>query len=157
MVQVSKFDKAFIELKEIMKYFDNEIKSKIPNDIKELVENINQSGYQFVYDKSLPLYEQNILPETKALLSIIYSDYLCSQIEKEKWDEYDKFEQLLIKEKLKKQEKYNVNDLFKTKTKSNNSMPQEKIELIEYKKQGWYQKFFENIKKIFKKIKNNRI
>ena len=59
----------------------------------------------FVYDKNIPLYEQSILPETKALLSILYSDYLCSKKEKEKWDEYDKFEQQIANQNLPKKEK----------------------------------------------------
>ena len=91
MIQVSNFNKAFVELKEIMKYFDDEIKNKIPNDLKKSIENVSKNEYQFIYDKQLPLYEQNILPETKALLSILYSDYLCSQEEREKWKEYDEF------------------------------------------------------------------
>lgn len=158
MIQVSNFNKAFVELKEIMKYFDDEIKNKIPNDLKKSIENVSKNEYQFIYDKQLPLYEQNILPETKALLSILYSDYLCSQEEREKWNEYDKFEQQLAIERLEKQkqEKYNPNDLFKRKSNDFETLipeeSKEKLEIVEYKKQKWYQKLIENIQKIFKKI-----
>lgn len=158
MVQISNFNKGFVELKEIMKYFDDEIKNKIPNDLKKSIENVSKNEYQFIYDKHLPLYEQNILPETKALLSILYSDYLCSQEEKEKWDEYDKFEQQLANEKLEKQkqEKYNSNDLFKRKSNDFGNLiprePKEKLEIVEYEKQKWYQKLIENVRKIFKKV-----
>ena len=158
MIQVSNFNKAFVELKEIMEYFDNEIKNKIPNDLKKSIEKVSKNEYQFIYDKQLPLYEQNILPETKALLSILYSDYLCSQEEKEKWDEYDKVEQQLAIERLEKQkqEKYNPNDLFKRKSNDFETLTpeesKEKLEIVEYKKQKWYQKLIENIQKILKKI-----
>lgn len=155
MIKVNDFNKAFVELKEIMKYFNDEIINKIPNDLKESIENVNENGYHFVYDNSIALYKQNILPETKALLSIIYSDYLCSQEEKEKWDEYDRYEKQLINKKIKKekQEKYVYQDMFETKSNDTVSLiPQEKSEIITDNNQKWYQKIFENIRALLKKI-----
>ena len=102
MVQERNYNRAFVELKEIIKYFDDDIKNKIPKELKQGIANARLEEYKFVYDKSKPLYEQTLLPETKALLSIIYSDYLCSESEKEKWDEYDSYEKQLYEEKMTK-------------------------------------------------------
>ena len=37
MVQVNNYSKAFVELNEIIKYFDDNLKNKIPNDLKDAI------------------------------------------------------------------------------------------------------------------------
>ena len=158
MVQVNNYSKAFVELNEIIKYFDDNLKNKIPNDLKDAISKSSKNEYKFVYDKNKPLYKQNILPETKALLSILYSDYLCPEKEREKWIEYDKFEQKVSyqKQEEEKAKKYNPNEIFKNnsnkkydKNLENTDNTNKNMEMIKYKKQKWYQKLFAKILKMF--------
>ena len=130
MENVSKnYNNAFIELKEIMNYMNQDIINKIPENVRKAIEKTNDKNYEFSYNKELPLYEQNILPETKTLLSVIYSDYLCDEEEKSKWDEYDKFEKKRIEES--KEIKYNSNNLFDEKSADLKDEPKEQKVITE--------------------------
>ena len=111
--------KAFVELNEIINHLNTNLKNKIPKKTLEAIKNSGDKNYQFKYDNTQSLSKQKLLPETISLLSIIYSDYLCSEEEKKKWDEYDKF--TLQKQEELKQEKYNANNLFKEQ-KNNTSV-----------------------------------
>lgn len=159
MIEVKYYSRAFVELKEIIKYFDNDIKNKIPDELKQAINQVKQNGYHFVYNEKIPLYGQEILPETKSLLSILYSDYLCSVEEKKKWNEYDFFEQQLESKKLenKKYEQYNIDDVFKNrKTEFDNQMLEKQaknLEMVEYKEPKWHQKLLKKLLKIFRKNK----
>ena len=91
MIQ-SEYSKAFSQLREIIKNMKKELRDKIPSDIIEGVEKAKDESYEFEYNPDIPLNKHDLLPETKSLLSIIYSDYLCDEKERNKWKEYDKFE-----------------------------------------------------------------
>lgn len=154
MIKINNYEKALIELSEIVKRFDESIKNKIPNDFYEIIDYSKKSDYKFVYKENVPLFEQELLPETKAILSILYSDYLCSKEEKEKWDKYDNFEQKIIKRKNEEI----VNKKDSIKNNSNNIVLEKnvpKLEVIKYEKPKWYKKivtfFKEKILKKFRK------
>ena len=128
MEQVEKYIKAFVELKEIMKFMSDDLIEKIPENLKNNIQKIENKDYTFVYDRNLPLYEQNLLAETKALLSVLYSDYLCDEDEKNKWKAFDSFE-LEQRENLKKQ-KYDSNALF---VKSDEKELDKEVSMVKYK------------------------
>ena len=147
--------KAFVELNEIINHLNTNIKNKIPKKTLEAIKNSRDKNYQFKYDNTQSLSKQKLLPETISLLSIIYSDYLCSEEEKKKWDEYDKF--TLQKQEELKQKKYNANNLFKEQ-KNNTSVvvldEKKQLQVDSSKKQSFWSKLKKFIMKIFKKCKN---
>lgn len=147
--------KAFVELNEIINHLNTNLKNKIPKKTLEAIKNSGDKNYQFKYDNTQRLSKQKLLPETISLLSIIYSDYLCSEEEKKKWDEYDKF--TLQKQEELKQKKYNVNNLFKER-KNNTSIvvldEKKQLQVDTSKKQGLLSKIKKFIMKILKKCKN---
>ena len=146
--------KAFVELNEIINHLNTNLKNKIPKKTLEAIKNSGDKNYQFKYDNTQRLSKQKLLPETISLLSIIYSDYLCSEEEKKKWDEYDKF--TLQKQEELKQEKYNANNLFKEQ-KNNTSVvvldEKKQLQVDGSKKQSFWSKLKKFIMKIFKKFK----
>lgn len=146
--------KAFVELNEIINHLNTNLKNKIPKKTLEAIKNSGDKNYQFKYDNTQSLSKQKLLPETISLLSIIYSDYLCSEEEKKKWDEYDKF--TLQKQEELKQEKYNANNLFKEQ-KNNTSVvvldEKKQLQVDGSKKQSFWSKLKKFIMKIFKKFK----
>ena len=147
--------KAFVELNEIINHLNTNLKNKIPKKTLEAIKNSGDKNYQFKYDNTQRLSKQKLLPETISLLSIIYSDYLCSEEEKKKWDEYDKF--TLQKQEELKQKKYNANNLFKEQ-KNNTSVvvldEKKQLQVDSSKKQSFWSKLKKFIMKIFKKCKN---
>ena len=133
------YAKAFTELTEIINYFSDELKNKIPSEMKKNILSARDTEYIFKYDKNLPLYKQNILPETKNLLSIIYSDYLCEEEERKKWEEYDRF--CINKQNEKKSEKYATN-LFNKQNKK-----EQKLDLVEVKENNIIKRIIAFIKR----------
>lgn len=98
----NEYSKAFSQLNEIIKNMKMELKKKIPMSVIEAIECAKDDSYIFKYNPKIELANHDLLPETKSLLSIIYSDYLCTPDEKKKWEEYDIFE-LQQQEKVKEQ------------------------------------------------------
>lgn len=144
--------KAFVELNEIINHMNTNLKNKIPKKMLEAIRNSGDKNYKFKYDNTKSLSKQKLLPETISLLSIIYSDYLCLEEERKKWDEYDKFA-LQNKEELK-QKNYNANNVFqKQKNNTNIVILDEKKQLKVYnsKKQSFWSKLKKCIMKILKK------
>ena len=146
------YSQAFAEAYEILSYLDEDNYKKIPNDIIDALYQNGDKDYEFFIDDSHPLYKQDLLEETKALLFNLYRDYLADSEIREKIIEYQREEDFEL-EKIKK-EKYIYNDIFKKnqeeKIKENNTLP-ENTSLIKYKKKSnIFANLINKIKKFFK-------
>ena len=102
------------------------------------------------------LKEQELLLETRAILALIYRDYICTKEERKTLLLQEKEES----EKLEKekQEKYNI-DFETVKEKRNHKKFEEKLEsknkntnaLIQVHKEVWYKKILLKIIDFFKR------
>ena len=151
------YKKAYTELNEIFKVLSSDQKDKIPLVFINNVKNNMDTNYEFKYDISKEIFEQDLMIETKALLIEIYERYLAPSEEEELWQKYDRF--CLDKIENEKREKYNI-DIFRDKNtinkpnlvirnenslneKNNNNIP------VEYKKQKIFNKIVNFIKGLF--------
>lgn len=142
---------AFAETYDIIKHSDISIQSKISPKFMNLLMSAKDNSYRVNIDYEKTLDEQ-IQHETKVILGIIYRDYLCTP---EKRQELIKNEtELLERIEKEKNEKYSVDNLFKNRQNPLNIQQQEanqsneQNEIIEYKKEKWYEKivrFFRNL------------
>lgn len=141
---MSNRENAYTEVYTILQELNEEEYSKIPPEVLETIEaNINKE-YEFMLDDELELKEQQILPETKAILFNLFRDYLATTEQKEKIIKMQNEERQ--KRELKKQHNYNV-DVFQNKTKiSTKPIENQDNELIEYRESIFT--------KIVNKIKN---
>ncbi len=143
------YREAFTEVNEILKYFNKDLLKKIP---KEFIENIKENmstTYKVIYDNTKSLNEQNIKQETRAILSIIYRDYICDKETKEKIIQKDRKEWLELEEK--KKEEYKNTELFKSPIKNQNISNDKYLKVVE--KQNIIIKIIEKIKEIWRKIR----
>ena len=143
------YREAFTEVNEILKYFNKDLLKKIP---KEFIENIKEkmyTTYKVIYDNTKSLNEQNIKQETRAILSIIYRDYICDKETKEKIIQKDRKEWLELEEK--KKEEYKNTELFKSPIKNQNISNDKYLKVVE--KQNIIIKIIEKIKEIWRKIR----
>ncbi len=100
------------EVDMILNYADEESLSKIPENLKQFIKE-NKSDYTTKINPEKDLKDQDLLYETKVILSVLYRDYWASQDERKQLLEEEKAELMDIENR--KNEKYNYNDLFKNK------------------------------------------
>ena len=89
MINKSEYEKAYLELYELIKRIPLKDRIKIPNDFIEFLKDNMNSNYTFEYDESKNLLDQDIMVETKALLVQLYENYLAKPEEKEFWNKYN--------------------------------------------------------------------
>ena len=144
---------AAVEFNCILNNASPEIIRKIPKSFISFMKNIASTTYKFDYDKSKKLNEQILKPETRGLISLVYSDYICNNKEKEEY--INKCQNYLRIKEQEAREKYNFNNLFeKSKVKTQNienATITEETAMVEYKEKNFMQKVFEKIKYLFKK------
>lgn len=141
---------ALSEVYDILNHFEPDMYNKIPQEFINYVEQNKDNNYITRIDFSKSINEQNILQETKVILSIIYRDFICDKKLKEKLERYD----YNILEK-KKREKYNTKDLFKNSKNQTekilNSQTQDSTAMMIEYKENIFTKLKRFIKKFFYK------
>lgn len=134
---------AFTDLSVIIKMMPQDMKQKINSNFIKFIEENKDTNYISKINPSIPIREQSLSEVTKALLALIYRDYLCSKEERQNLI-------LLEKEQLKKIEneklaKYEIN--FKTRNTTSHTTDN-CTDLIKYKKESFFRKLIYKIKKI---------
>lgn len=133
------YKKAFAEVIKILNHTDKEITEKISKSFIEfLIQNMDKD-YPVKIDFTDENWEDTTLVETRAIIALIYRDYILSDEEREK---------LLLEENQENnvvEEKFNSEQLFK-------DIPKEvkKEQLIEVEKYPWYKRLYNKIIKFFK-------
>lgn len=141
------YAKAYTEVLEILNYLPQEEYEKIPQEKIDFYEANCDKEYEFVFDISKPIEEQEILRETSIIMIILFRDYFATTEQKEKLQKILQQNEEKYQNELR--EKYNPDEIFKKSEKNNledKEMP-ETMALIEMKKDNI-------IKEIFKKIMN---
>ena len=139
---------AYTEVYTILQELNEEEYSKIPPEVLETIEENMNKEYEFMLDDELELKEQQMLPETKAILFNLFRDYLATTEQKEKIIKIQNEERQ--NNELKKQQNYNV-DVFQNKTKiSTKPIENQDNELIKYK-ENIFRKIINKIKSWLKK------
>ena len=101
------------------------------------------------------LDNQDMKPKTKTLLTIIYREYWCNEEERAELDkiliENDKKHETEIREK------YNPDNIFKKREKTEEIEKIEETALVNYENKTWYKKAIDFISGLFKKVfKSNK-
>ena len=136
------------ELLEIFKYLEKSVREKIPTDLEKKLIEFRNEEYIFNIDKTKSLNEQELLPETRQILSMIYLKYCCSEDEANNILNVKKNKDLEI-EKLKS-EKYSIDNIFVTEEKKEESS---NMEMIVYEEESSiYKEIMNKIKAFFEKI-----
>ena len=81
---------AFAEVEYIINNLPQEEIEKIPSKFRKFIEKEKNTKYNVEIDMDIELKEQNILKETRYILTIIYKLYLATETEKEKLIELEK-------------------------------------------------------------------
>ncbi len=140
---------AYAEVDEILKLLETEYRERVPEKVRNFFKEERMPNYNPKIEVDKPLTKQNLKRETMVLLAILNINYWCdSEEEKQKFlDEMAKNE----KEKSELEEKYNPDNLFKSK--NDNITASQNVSIVEYKKQNLFNKILEKITKLFKRNK----
>lgn len=147
---------AATEVLDMIEHFSLNATNRIPLQLLEFFKEVSIEDYKPEFDYSVGLEKINFSPKTKALLAMIYRNYLCSEEECKEFDQKifgneEKYQQEL-------REKYNPDNIFKN-TKKQQALQAKKnekeendqtMELIEYKEK-WYHKILKKFLMFFKK------
>lgn len=143
---------AYTEIVNFIELLDEYNRNKIPKKLMEFFKVEKDNNYTKVIDPKIPIKEQNLKKETLALIAMLNLQYWCED-EKEK----QRLKKIYANNEIKYQEelrdKYNPDDLFKTKQKNIETNHSQQTAMIEYKELSIFQRIKEFIKNIFKATK----
>lgn len=137
-----RYEKCLVEVDEVLKYLVEEDLIKIPEDIRKAISENKDKEYIWYYDETKNLNEQNLSRGTIAILSYLNIEYLLNEEQKKLMKEIHKYNEKI---KSNQTNQYSFNKV------SDNTVintEKEKVELVEVKKQKWYEKiilFFRNM------------
>lgn len=141
------YSNSLYQINEILKFIEPNLRERIPKKIISYFENNKSQDYSWNIDRELPLTEQELLPTTKEILTVLYKDYICNDIERINLEKILKENEMKYQNQLK--EKYNTDNLFKNKQDKSIEIETKNVSVIDYKK-SLLKKIIEKIKMIFK-------
>lgn len=109
------YSNALYQINEIIKYITPNLKARIPKKFISYFENNGSKDYNWKIDESIPLEKQNLLPTTKEILTLLYKDYICDDIERAELEKTLSDNEIKYQEQLR--EKYNPDNIFNDNTK----------------------------------------
>lgn len=146
------YKQCLVELDEVLEQLSNENLNKIPIEVRNAIKKEKDINYKWKYNKNKLLNQQNLNRKTIAMLSYLNMEYLLNDKQKEAMKKIHYYYYRINEEKIR--EKYNPENIFKTKDISNlNSSitnDNQTMALIEYKETK-FSKIIKFIKKIFTK------
>lgn len=147
----SEYAIAYKEVFEILKYIPKEDYNKIPSEKIELYKVMQEKNYNFKYNPSKTLDEQNVSKRAKAIIALLFRDYWAIDIQRKKILEKQKYDRQRIEEE--KKQKYQYKDLFKKEERTIEIKDNtDSVTLIKYK-ENVFNRFLNRIRIILKRLK----
>ena len=146
--ELTRYQMALVEVYEILKLSKKDEINKIPHSFLEFIKKNKSKEYKFKFNKEKNLNDQNLMKETKIILSLLYRSYICNIETRKELEKEDKQKlKRIIEENTKK---YDSENLFKNAKKEN---LQEKsiysnTSIMEYKETIFEQMWEENFLQI---------
>lgn len=147
-----KYGIAIAEVLDILDHTDEKSVNKISKSfISFLKENVDDN-YKVDIDYSKPLSEAKLNEKTLSIIAMISYSYWCE--EEEKKELIEKIKKNDIKKEQEIREKYHTDNLFERKNEEKNIEEQEITQsLVVIKKENFFAKIINNIKKFLRKEK----
>ena len=142
------YSNSLYQINEILKYISPNLKARIPKKYITYFEINKSNDYNWNIDKTVPLEKQDLLPITKEILTFLYRDYICDDIERTRLDKTLNENEIKYQNELR--EKYNPDNIFKDR-KNNAKTKQienENTSIVTYK-ESFFSKIINKIKLIF--------
>lgn len=154
MVNVE-YANAYSEVLEVLNHIPKSDYDKIPNNVIEVFTRNNNKKYEFNYDVTKTLNEQNVSKIAKTIIAILFRDYWATPTQREIIITKEKYD--IAKLEQEKRELYNPDNIFKKREKTEEIEKIEETALVNYENKTWYKKAIDFISGLFKKVfKSNK-
>ena len=84
MTNLQKTKQAYAEIDAFIEILPDDIKRKIPKNMKEFFKNQKDKNYKKEIDINIPIEDQNLKEETLALIALFYIKYICEDEEEKR-------------------------------------------------------------------------
>lgn len=151
----NQYTEALAEVDTILKVMPKDITEKIPLSFYNFISNNKSNTFQTHAIDDIFIQEDKLRNETKDILSLIYTAYLCDEAKRNELKKQDYMELQQYNEELNN--KYSIENLFKKwKDNLDNNIKEnvEETSIIILEDKKWYIKLFNKIKKLFSNIIN---
>lgn len=143
------YKNAFKEIYIILQNTEDELVQKVPQKFMDFLQNNMNSDYEVNIDNNTDINKQSLLPETEAVLSLIYRSYWATDEEKAEFSNND-IEHLAKVEKIKKSQYKDIDEIFSKRQNLDNVSLDSSLMIIPK------EKFFKKVlRKIFNFLKIN--
>ena len=140
---------AYSEVDTFLEIVSPEEREKIPQKLKDIFREEKDNSYKKIINADVPIIEQNLKEETLSIISLLNLQYWCED-ESEKERLRNIYNENERKYQTQLREKYNPDNLFKSKTSNIETEQIEKVSMIEYK-ESIFTRILNRIRKIFKR------
>ena len=147
-IDEARFKKGYTELNYIINNMEQSLREKIPDEFIKIVKSKMDLNYKPNIDISESYINQKYMPETKALLSILFSDYIGDEKMKEKWREFD-MTYKNVNRQIRNSENQDNNsiDVFNKVRKEQNNVNSNSMIVV--KKESFFHSILKKIKAFF--------
>lgn len=140
-ISKEEYENACKEVLEILKFVKEDDLKRIPKEEIEILRKNANLEHEFFYDVTKDIKEQNVSKAAKAIIANYFVKYIANVEQRQK---------ILAIQHRKIEEKNSVNNI------NNNLKREEKQtveikDLVEIKKEKWYEKVYQFFKKVMKK------
>jgi hypothetical protein len=142
-------NEAYSEILAFLEIIDEKYVKKIPKKLIEFFVNKKSDTYFPKYTLDIPIEEQKFLKETRELIALLYLNYWY-ETEEERAELERMYAQNTLKNEQELREKYNPDNIFKSKIKNEMVTEKEEVQLVEYK-ETLFKRILKKIKSFFKK------
>lgn len=143
---------AYTEVLDILKYISKEDYEKIPKSKIKVFEENSNKNYNFTYDESKTLEEQNVSEITKAIIAILFRDYWATKEQRyviiKKQQEIKEQKQKELMAKFEQNKNISEKDLKKVNVASDLDLD------IDYELLGTNMKLYKKEEGFFEKLVN---
>lgn len=148
-------NESISEVLDVLNHTDENIVNKISSKFMNFLENNKAQNYQVRINYTENDWKEKLNDKTKAILALIYRDYVAEKDEREMLIKNERAE--IERKQQEKKEKYSYNNLFKSSDRrtENEKLREEAMRETEQaltviQEQKWYERIIDRIKDFFR-------
>ena len=142
---------AYSEVDTFLEMVSPEEREKIPQKLRDIFREEKDNSYKKIINADIPIIEQNLKEETLSIIALLNLQYWCeAESEKERLRNIYSENERKYQDEIR--EKYNPDNLFKSKTSNIETEQIDNVSMIEYK-ESIFVKIINKIKELFYRTK----